>query len=414
MRYSDLFVKTLKETPHDADNAATALLLRARFIEKEAAGIYSYLPMGLRVLRNIERVVREEMDAIGASEILMPGLTPREAWEQTGRWDTFDALYRLKSKNNQEFALGATHEEIVTPLMKKMIQSYRDLPAAVYQIQTKFRDETRAKSGLMRGREFLMKDLYSFHESDEDLDRYFEIVTDSYQRIFDRIGIGNITFKTYASGGAFTKYSLEFQTLTDAGEDEIYLDRTGAVAVNREIIEDEIDIAGFEKNNAEVEKASEVGNIFKLKAQFSVPFGLTFTNEEGLTKVVQMGCYGIGISRLMGVIAQVLHDERGLVWPTEIAPYQIHLVVLGKNEEARAVADALYASLNTKTSVLYDDRDEGAGAKLADADLFGIPYRVVISDKSLAAGGAEVKKRANEETKIVSISELESLFVNKK
>lgn len=405
MKQSQLFTKTLKQAPSDEVSINAQLLIRAGFVDKLMAGTYTFLPLGFRVFKKIENIIREEMVGLGASEILMPSLNPKESWEKSGRWDSLDNLFKFTSfYSKNEYALGATHEETVAPLMKKFIFSYKDLPTATFQIQNKFRDEKRAKSGILRGREFFMKDLYSFHTSAEDLDAYYEKATAAYKRIFERAGIGEKTYYTYASGGSFSKYSHEFQTLTEAGEDNIYICDKCKIAINDEIIED-LEHKCPECGSAELrqEKAVETGNIFKLMTKFSTPFELTYKDQDGKENDVIMGCYGIGLNRLMGTVVELFHDEKGIVWPENVAPYKVHLLSLGENEEA----EKIYKQLTEKgIEVLLDDREVSAGEKFADSDLIGIPYRVVISKKSLAAGGVEVKKRSENESKIVSINEL--------
>jgi len=405
MKQSQLFAKTKKEAPSDEVSVNAQLLIRAGFVDKLMAGTYTFLPLGLRVFKKIENIIRQEMESLGASEILMPTLQPKENWEKSGRWDGLDNLFKFTSfYSKNEYALGATHEEVVAPLLKKFVFSYKDLPTATFQIQNKFRDEKRAKSGILRGREFFMKDLYSFHTSQEDLDVYYEKARKAYDRIFERAGIGEKTYYTYAAGGSFTKYSHEFQTLTDAGEDIIYICDSCKIAINDEIIED-LKHACPECGNAELrkEKAVEVGNIFKLMTKFSAPFELTFKDSEGKENDVIMGCYGIGLNRLMGTAVELFHDEKGIVWPENIAPFAVHLLNLGQDDEA----EKIYAQLlQNGIEVLFDDRDAQAGEKFADSDLIGIPVRAVISKKSLAAGGIEVKKRNESEAKIMTIEEL--------
>jgi len=406
MRQSLLASKTLKETPKDADNISAALLLRGGFMDKLASGIYSYLPLGLRVLRKIETIIRDEMNAIGGQEVLLPVLHPIENWKTTGR-DEMDVLYHIKAGSGKDFVLGATHEEIISPLAKKLIFSYRDLPLYLYQIQNKFRDEPRAKAGLLRGREFLMKDLYSFHANQEDLDEYYKKVTEAYFNIFNRIGLGRETFLTYASGGSFSKYSHEFQTACESGEDTIYFCNKCRVAVNKEIIEEQKICPECGGSELETKKSIEVGNIFKLGTKFSVPFDLNYLDEKGGKKDVVMGCYGIGPSRALGTIVELYHDERGIIWPESIAPFTTHLIALGESEDVRAKAEDIYKELVAKgIDVLFDDRDEMAGIKFADSDLLGIPYRVIVSEKALKENGVGLKKRSEKEEIIVSFDEV--------
>ena len=369
------------------------------------AGVYTILPLGLRVMKKIENIIREEMDAIGGQEIFMPALQPKENWERTGRWGTMDDLYKVKDSSDREFALGATHEEVISPLVKKFINSYKDLPFSAYQIQSKFRMELRAKSGILRGREFMMKDLYSFHLTQGDLDDYYEKAKGAYKKIFDRIGIGEKTFVTFASGGSFSKYSHEFQTLTEAGEDVIYICNKCNLAINKEIKSETPQCPDCQGKDFREEKAVEVGNIFKLGTKYSAPFNLSVDNKKGEKITLIMGCYGIGLQRLMGTVVEISNDEKGIIWPESIAPVKVHLISLGKNEEA----EKIYRDLQEKNvEVLYDDRDVSAGEKFADADLIGLPYRVVISEKSLKGGGVEIKKRPDPKGEIISTDKIVS------
>ncbi|GBE16773.1 proline--tRNA ligase [bacterium BMS3Abin15] len=410
MRQSELFTKTKKEVPKDEVSVNAQLLIKAGFIDKLAAGIYSFLPLGLRVLKKIENIIREEMNTIGGQEILMPALHPKDLWEKTGRWDMMDDLYKIKDVSGKELALGPTHEEIIVPLVQKYIQSYKDIPFYAYQIQTKFRMELRSKSGLLRGREFSMKDLYSFHLDEKDLEDYYEKAKNSYVNIFNKIGLGKITHLTFASGGSFSKYSHEFQTLSEAGEDLIHICKKCSVAINEEIKGETKECPECGGDDFEEKKAIEVGNIFKLKDKFSKPFDLKVKNEKGEEVTLIMGCYGLGPSRVMGTIVEVYNDDKGMIWPQSVAPYQVHLIEI-KNQKSKIKNEAedIYNKLQSEgIEVLYDDRDISAGEKFADADLIGIPYRVVVSDKSLKVGGVEVKKRDSEKSEIVKTSELVS------
>ena len=406
MRQSELFTKTKREAPKDEEAVNARLLIRAGFIDKVMAGVYSFLPLGFRVLKKIEKIIREEMEAIGGQEVLMPALQPKTSWETTGRWENYDSLFRFKSYySKKEYVLGPTHEEIVSPLLKKFVSSYKDLPRYVFQIQTKFRDETRVKSGLLRGREFIMKDLYSFHATEGDLDNYYEKVKKSYYKIFERSGIGQSTFLTFASGGTFSKYSHEFQTLTSAGEDEIYFCGKCGTAVNREIINEQNFCPECRNKKLKKEKAVEVGNIFKLKTKYSEPFGLKFKNEQGEEKDVYIGCYGIGLGRLLGTIVEVFHDKRGIIWPESVTPFVLHLLGL-EREKDREKSEKIYRALQKQgVEILYDDRANlSAGQKFADADLIGIPWRAVTSEKT--GDKIELKKRSESKVKLVSEKEL--------
>jgi prolyl-tRNA synthetase len=402
MKQSKLFTKTQKDALKNEASVNAQLLIRAGFVDKLMAGVYSFLPLGQCVMKKIEQIIRKEMNAIGGQEVFMPTLHPKENWLKTGRWDTMNDLYKVKDASGKEFALGPTHEEIVVPLAQKYVNSYRDFPFYVYQFQNKFRMELRAKSGILRGREFIMKDLYSFHLDKNDFSAYYEKVAKSYENIFQRIGIGEKTYKTFASGGSFSKYSHEYQTVTSAGEDLIYICSCCGLAINEEIKKETKVCPSCKGGDFRREKAIEVGNIFNLKNKFTKPFNFNIKDERGEKKEVIMGCYGIGLSRLMGTIAEVFHDEKGIVWPETVAPFQFHLISLGRDDET----EKIYQDMIKKgEEVLYDDRDETAGKKFADSDLIGIPYRVVVSEKSLRVGGIEIKKRNEKESKIVKIKD---------
>jgi prolyl-tRNA synthetase len=412
MRQSQLFTKTRKEAPKDEVAKNAQLLIRAGYVYKEMAGAYVYLPLGLRVLNNIVQVIREEMNAIGGLEMSLTALQDKKVWEKTGRWsdDAVDNWFKTKLKSGSEVGLGFTHEEPLTNLMRDYIHSYRDLPRYAYQFQTKFRNEERAKSGIMRGREFLMKDLYSFSKGQQEHDAFYEKAKDAYKKVFERVGLGGKTFVTFASGGSFSKYSHEFQTVTDAGEDTIFVDEKKGIAVNKEVMTDEVlkDL-GVKKSDLVEQKAVEVGNIFSLGTRFSDAYELTYVDEKGEKKPVIMGSYGIGPGRVMGTIVETLADQNGIVWPQSIAPFKAHLVVVDSKEgnAARAEADRLYSALaKACIETLYDDRDARAGEKFADADLMGMPYRVVVSDKTIAAGGYEVKNRATGAVETLAEKEL--------
>lgn len=410
MRQSELFTKTKKDAPSDEVAKNAKLLIRAGFVDKLQAGVYTYLPFGLRVLKKIENIIREEMNHAGGQEIFMPSLQPKENWEKTGRWNTMDDLYKVSDTSGRENALGPTHEEVVVPLVKQFVSSYRNLPFSVYQFQNKFRMELRAKSGILRGREFMMKDMYSFHTSEEDMSAYYEKMKVVYTRIFERVGIGATTFLTYASGGSFSKYSHEFQTVTPAGEDTIYICDKCHLAINKEIIDDQKNACPkCEGKNLRTETSVEVGNIFELKTKYSAPFDLTFKDENGIDQTVVMGCYGIGLGRVLGTVVEVLADEKGLVWPVSISPFRVHLVELGGTEDdiVKKEAENLYKDLTSAgVEVLFDDRDMRAGEKFADSDLIGIPVRVIVSAKTIASGQLEIKNRASGEVFMVDKSEI--------
>lgn len=409
-RQTQLFTKTRKQGPSDEVARNAQLLIRAGYLHKEQAGVYSFLPLGLRVLQNINTIIREEMDAIGGQELQLSTLQDKQTWEKSGRWsdDEVDVWFKTTFKNETETGLGWTHEEPITAMMKNHIHSYRDLPQYAYQIQTKFRNEIRAKSGIMRTREFPMKDLYSFNKDQEGLDAFYEHAAQAYMNVFNRVGIGERTYKTFASGGAFAKYSHEFQTMSEAGEDIVYLSKKDNIAINKEVYSDAIlkDL-GIEKSNITEEKAIEVGNIFKLGTRFSEAFGLLYTDENGDDVPVVMGSYGIGPSRLMGTIAEVCADEKGIVWPHSVAPYRVHLIRIGEDDKTTAHADALFETFQKRgIDVLYDDRDVRAGEKFTDSDLLGMPLRVIISEKTLNEGKVEVIERTSGDKKFQTEQEL--------
>lgn len=410
MKQSKLFTKTRKEAPKDEESLNAQLLIRAGFIYKEMAGVYAFLPLGLRVINKIAAIVREEMNKTGGVEVQSTALQRKEVWEKTGRWsdEVVDNWFKTKLKNGTELSLAFTHEEAMSNLMTGFISSHKDLPIYAYDIRTVFRNETRAKSGIMRGKEFFWKALYSFSKDEAQHNEYYEKAKTAYTNVFARVGLGDRTFMTFAAGGTFSKYSHEFQTLSEAGEDIVYVDREKGIAINKEVYTDEVlSDLGVDREKLEERKAIEVGNIFSLGHKFSEPFGLKYKDEKGGDQFVYMGSYGIGISRLMGTIAECFNDERGLVWPEAVAPFAVHLVSLGQNEEA----EKLYGELTAKgIEVLFDDRDASAGEKFADSDLIGIPCRIVISKKSLEAGGVEVKKRNEKESRIVSREEALNLF----
>lgn len=408
MRQSQLFAKTRKEAPKDEVSKNAILLSRAGFIHKEMAGAYSYLPLGLRVLENIKNIVRDEMNALGGKEIIMTSLQRKELWEETDRWndEQVDVWFKSKLKNGVEVGFGWSHEEPITDMMKNYISSYRDLPVNVYQFQTKLRNELRAKSGIMRGREFVMKDMYTYTTSEAEHQKIYDTITQAYLKIFERVGLGDKTYLTFASGGAFTQFSHEFQTVVDSGEDTIYLSKEKKIAVNKEVLNDEV-LSQLDLKRDELEEvsAAEVGNIFSFGSKKCEELGLYFKTESGESKPVILGSYGIGITRLMGVLVEVLSDAKGLVWPKEIAPFQVHLLSLG--EKSQKLADEVYEKFsNQGVEVLYDDRDLRAGEKFADADLIGIPYRVVVGDKTSGVESLEVVERATGETKEMSLETL--------
>ncbi len=394
MKYTKLFGKTVREVSAEEVSLNAKLLTRGGFIRRELAGVYNYLPLGLRVLDKISNIVRDEMNKAGGQELLLSSLQNKESWDKTGRWDTFDVLFKLKSQTGAEYPLGPSHEEVLVPLVTHFVSSYRDLPLSLYQIQTKFRDELRAKSGILRGREFIMKDLYSFHADEDDFKKYYDLMKVSYKNVFDRCGLDAIL--TEASGGAFSATSHEFQVLTESGEDEIIYCPGGDFSQNTEIAKVE---AGKQcdlgHGPLQKVKSIEVGNIFPLGTKFSDAFGLKYKDADGNEKPVIMGCYGIGITRLMGSVVEVHNDEKGILWPESVAPFKVHLVNIGNEKYAEKVYEKL-SSRNVE--VLWDDRDVSPGTKFSDADLIGIPTRLLISDK-LGDAQVEVKKRSEKESK---------------
>ena len=405
MRLSKTFVKTLREAPKDETAKNGALLTRAGYIHKEMAGVYDFLPLGIRVIENIKNIIREELNQLGCEELQMTALQNPEPWEKTGRFSdqAVDIWFKTNLASGGELGLAPTHEEPIVNLMKSYISSYKDLPLSVYQFQTKFRNELRAKSGILRGREFLMKDLYSFHTNEEDLDKFYAEVEVAYKKIYERLGLGEDTFETFASGGIFSKYSHEFQTFLPVGEDDVYYNADKSVVLNKEVLNPEtLNDLGVKEEELQQTTAAEVGNIFKLKFKYSEPLGLKYSDEQNSQQVVYMGCYGIGVSRVMGVIVEKYADDKGLVWPESVAPFKYHLIGIGENGMKRA--EEFYA--NHPGEVLFDDRDLRPGEKFADAELMGMPYRIVISDKTLAEDSAEVTDRRTGESKLVKISEL--------
>lgn len=414
MKQSQLFTKTKKESPSDEVSLNAELLIKAGFINKEMAGAYSYLPLGLRVFKKIENIIREEMNAIGGQEVVLTSLQEKETWEPTDQWadDKVDVWFKTKLKNETELGLAVTHEAAITKMLKNFVSSYRDLPFYAYQFQTKFRNETRAKSGIMRCREFVMKDLYSFSKNEEEHNVFYEKSKEAYKNIFKRVGIGHLTYLTFASGGMFSKFSHEFQTITGAGEDTIYVDENKGIAINKEVYNDEvIESLGLSKESLVENRAVEVGNIFTLGTRFSDALDLKYQTESGESKSVFMGSYGIGPGRLMGTVVEVLSDDKGIIWPENIAPFKIHLLSLGSEENVKTEAESLYSELASRgVEVLFDDRvDMTAGEKFADSDLIGIPHRVVVSKRSLSEGGYELKKRTEENGRIVKKEDLFNL-----
>lgn len=409
MKQSHLFTKTKKEAPKDEVSRNAQLLIRAGYVYKVMAGVYAYTPLGLRVLEKIKAVVREEMNAIGGQELIMTNLQRKDTWESTGRWsdEAVDVWFKTKLQDGVELGLAWSHEEAIMEMMGQYVESYKDLPISVYQFQTKLRNELRAKSGIMRGREFVMKDMYSLHATEEDMNEYYDQVIAAYGRIYERFGIGNETYVTFASGGAFTKFSHEFQTICSAGEDVLYVNADRSVAVNEEVLEDATNELKVDKSTLSPVTTAEVGNIFKFGTEKSEKMHIMFKDKEGKQQPVYLASYGIGITRVMGVIVEKFADEAGLVWPEAVAPFRVHLLSLGVNEKAEEIYTRL---TEAGIEVLYDDRETPAGAKFAESDLIGLPYRVVVGKRSLESGKAEVKKRTETEATEVALDDLVAFF----
>lgn len=413
MRQTQLFTRTRKENPSDEVSKNAQLLVRAGYVYKVMAGVYAYTPLGLRVLEKIKKIVREEMNAIGGQELIMSSLQKKSTWEETGRWDdkVVDIWFKSSLKDGTEVGFGWSHEEAIIEMLKQYLSSYKDLPINVYQFQTKLRNELRAKSGVLRGREFLMKDMYSCSVNAEQHEIFYQKTIDAYKKIYDRIGIGADTYVTFASGGSFTQFSHEFQTLCDAGEDVVYLHREKNIAVNEEVLNEEsLSKLGIKKEELEKVTTAEVGNIFNFGTQKSEDTDFYFKNEAGEKQYVHLGSYGIGVTRVMGVVVEKMSDEKGIIWPESIAPFKIHLMFLG--EKGKVEAEKIYKNLTENgIEVLFDDRDDvSAGEKFADSDLIGVPYRVVVSDRSLESGGVEYKKRNSAESKVIRIEEINKIL----
>lgn len=407
MRLSQNFTKTLKEAPADEVARNAQLLIRAGYVYKVMAGVYAYTPIGLKVLENIKQIVREEMNAIGGQELIMSSLQRKETWEVTGRWDdeTVDIWFKSELKDGTPVGFGWSHEEAIIEMMKQYVKSYKDLPVSVYQFQTKLRNEVRAKSGIMRGREFVMKDMYSMHTSAEDCDAYYERAIEAYKRIYERLGIGESTFMTFASGGAFTKFSHEFQTICAAGEDTLYVNDAETVAVNEEVLDEAAAELRVDKASLKPVVSAEVGNIFKFGTEKSATMNFCYTGEDGKEHPVYLASYGVGVTRVMGVIVEKFADEKGIVWPEAVAPAKVYLVQIGQHSKDQA--EALYKELQAKgIEVLYDDRDERPGVKFADAELMGIPYRVTVSDRLLNEQKYEFTSRKTGEVELLTHAEL--------
>lgn len=413
MKQSQLFTKTRREAPSDETSKNAQLLIRAGYIHKEMAGVYSYLPLGLNVIKKIENIIREEMNIIGGIEMKTSVLQCKEVWEKSNRWsdEVVDNWFKTKLKNGGEVGLSFTNEEAYSNILKQYVNSYKDLPMYPYDFKEIFRNEARSKSGIIRGREFYWKALYSFSRNEVEHNAFYEKAKIAYQNIFERVGIGSSTYITFSSGGTFSKFSHEFQTLTEAGEDTIFVNEQKKMAVNKEVYTDEvIENLGFKKQELVEKKGVEVGNIFTLGTKFSEPFDLKYKNEKGEFEMVFMGCYGIGLGRLMGTIVEVFADEKGIVWPEAVAPFRYHLVeIISEKPEVKKMAEEIYKKLG-ENNVLYDDRDLRAGEKFADADLLGMPTQIIVSEKNIASGKLELKNRKTGEVKMISESEIDNLL----
>src|SRR3989344_2093043 len=408
MLQSKLFYKANKNKSAEADSVSHDLLTRAGYIDQLMAGVYTFLPLGFLVLKNIESIIRKNMEVIGGQEILMPVLHSKEIWQKTGRWDALnDILFKMKGNGEKEYVLAPTHEESLIPSAKKIIFSYRDLPFYVFHIQLKFRDELRTKSGILRTKEFIMKDLYSFHANQADLDKYYEVAAKAYEKIFKESGIGKITYRTLASGGSFSKYSDEFQMATEIGEDVIYICKKCGIAINKEIKAENPICPKCQGAEFEEKKAVEVGNIFKLGTKFSAPFNLKFTDKDAVDKSVIMGCYGIGLGRLMGAIVEASHDDKGIIWPKSVAPFLVHLIQVENNIKVAKACQKVYQDLQKENiKVLYDDRQKSPGEKFAESALIGIPYRVVVSERTLKINSVEMKERSKSKIQLIKVKQI--------
>lgn len=405
MKLSQSFIKTFREAGKEETAHNAQLLIRAGYIYKEMAGVYDFLPLGLITLNKIQNIIREELNSLGCQEFQMTALQNPDPWIKTKRWSdqVIDVWFKTKLNAGGELGLAPTHEEPITSLMTKFISSYKDLPVYVYQFQTKYRNELRAKSGILRTREFLMKDLYSFSVDETEHQKFYDQVDQAYMRIYTRLGLGDCTYKTYASGGAFSKYSHEYQTILPVGEDTIYLNQDKTIAINEEVMNDEVlSDLGAKREDFTATTAAEVGNIFTLRYKFSEPINLKFDDQDGIKKTVFMGSYGIGVSRVMGVIAEKFADDKGLIWPENIAPFKYYLIGIG--DQGEDFANNLHKEYSS--SILLDDRKLRPGEKFADAELMGIPYRVIVSDKTLEGNSVEITNRQTGETKIISTEEL--------
>ncbi len=410
MRQSNIFTKTRKEAPSDEVSKNAKLLIRSGYINKEMAGVYSYLPLGLRVLNNIKKIVSKEMEDLGSSELLMSTIQDKNVWQKTDRWDdtNVDVWFKSKLKNDTEIGFGWSHEEPITNMMNYHIASYKDLPITVHQFQNKLRNEVRAKSGIMRCREFIMKDMYHFSLSEEENNDFYNRAIISYQNIFKQVGLEDRTFVTSASGGVFTeKFSHEFQTICEAGEDDVFVNIKEKVAINEEVFnEDTLGKMGMSSDDFEKKKTAEVGNIFNFGSKKSEQMGLYITDVDGNKKPVFLSSFGIGITRLLGVLVESFSDESNLVVPESVAPFKYHLILVNsQNHIVNDTAEKIYRYLGVE-NVLYDDRDVRLGEKLAESDLIGIPNRIIVGEKNILNNKVEFIDRVSGETRLEDIHDI--------
>ena len=419
MKQSQLFARIKKEAPKEAETISHKYLTRADFIEQLAAGIYSFLPLGWRVHQKIEKIIREEMNAINGQEVFLPTMQPKDIWQETDRWNKIDPpLFKFKDRHNRELALGSTHEEVITDLVRKRVKLYKDLPLSLYQIQNKFRNEMRSSGGLLRVREFVMFDMYSFHQDAKDLDRYYQKVKNAYLKIFKRCGLKVVPVE--ASGGTIGgSETYEFSLLAETGEDKVMICQNCGWLANLEMGKEEK--CPKCQGKIEIKNCIENGHIFKLDTIYSQKMKAYFTDKNGKQKPIFMGWYGIGLGRMMASIVEVSHDEFGIIWPASLAPFMVHLLTINSqnskvDKKIKKEAEKLYSDLfMAGIEVLYDDRDDKSpGEKFSEADLIGIPWRLVISEKTLMVGCVEIKRRNKKEVQLVKLSEVVEKLKTKK
>jgi prolyl-tRNA synthetase len=420
MLFSKLVLPTLKEAPQEAEIISHKLMLRAGMIRKVASGVYTWLPLGLKVLRKVEEIVRSEMNKSGAQEVLMPMVQPKELWDETHRWEKMGKeLLRIQDRHERDFCLGPTHEEVITDLIRNTIKSYKELPINTYQIQTKFRDEIRPRYGVMRSREFLMKDAYSFGVDEESLDKSYIEMRNTYKKILEKIGLEFKIVKA-DSGAIGGDASEEFHVLAENGEDTIAISSDSEFAINTELLlKDGEDIASLEGKKApdgngtiQIKKGIEVGHIFKLGTVYSENMGATVQTKDGKSISLQMGCYGIGVSRIVAASIEQNNDDKGIVWPAAIAPFDVNIIPIGyeKNKEIEDASNKLYQELlNQGYDVLLDDRKAGFGSKIKDSELVGIPINIILGNKFLDDGSIELRTRDGQES-VSNIEDLKLLF----